>query len=185
MGFRTAFLSLCLLASVQVTAQDGSLQAISAYEVKSLVAATTDGAAVSVPDMSWDVLTTYPSSDWYVNAWVQILAGTPDTAQLLAVSASDGTNPLDCYVVWKSTDVPTFTFGVTDHTVTGTSTFRQEGAWVFILMGSSGHNSFGYVNFRDNFVSQLSVSWSETVYLTLTSSLKAPKNASPFSVSSK
>ena len=179
MGWTIACLCLCLLATVHAT---DKIVLVNSWGQKVLTGAD-DGAATSVPDMSWATNTVFPTSDWYAQAWVQVLAGTPDTARFLQFAASDGTNVVDFYVTWTSTASPKFTFGGTGHTVMGgTPGFRNEGTWFHIVMGSSPGSSFGYITFRKTANYQFSVTWVETIWLSRASTLVAPANASPFTV---
>jgi hypothetical protein len=179
MGFGTAFLSLCLAVSVQAdrwTLSDG---------VKTLSGATADGSAVTINSMDLDYYTPLPTPNWYVRAWVQIKPATADTARLLQFKGFNGAVPVECYVTWKSTAPPTFTFGATDHSVAGYTNSRQENVWFHLLLGSISETSFGYITFRAASNNQYSVTWTESILAKRESTLMAPVNANPFNVSSK
>ena len=165
--------------------QAGYVKIISPWRVKTLSGATADGSAVNIPNMNWEWYRAFPSTIWYVSAWVQILPSTADTARLLQFKGFSEAVPVMCYVTWTSTAPPTFTFGVTDHTVSGYLDFRQENVWFYLQMGSSLGNSFGYITFRAAVDNQFSVLWSETISEDYESSFIAPASAKPFNVSSK
>ena len=180
MGFGRAFLSLCLLVCIQA----GNVMIISPSRVKTLSGATADGSAVNIPNMNWEWYRAFPSTIWYVSAWVQILPSTADTARLLQFKGFSEAVPVMCYVTWTSTAPPTFTFGVTDHTVSGYLDFRQENVWFYLLMGSKSGESFGNITFRSADSNRFSVKWWETITVDYESSLMAPASANPFNVSS-
>ena len=180
MGFGRAFLSLCLLMCTQA----GYVKIISPWRVKTLSGATADGSAVNIPNMNFEKDAAFPSNIWYVSAWVQILPSTADTARLLQFKGFSEAVPVMCYVTWTSSTAPTFTFGVTDHTVSGYSDSRQESVWFYLVMGSKLGQSFGYIIFRSASSNRFSVKWSETITADYESSLMAPASANPFNVSS-
>ena len=180
MGFGRAFLSLCLL----VCTQANKVIPLSPWRVKTLSGATADGSAVYIPDMNWDKYTDFPRTHWYVSAWVQIHPATADTARLLQFKGFSGAVPVMCYVTWTSSSAPTFTFGVTDHTVSGYPDSRKESVWFYLVMGTNSGLSFGYITFRSASSNQFSVQWSETITADYESSLMAPASANPFNVSS-
>ena len=170
-----AWLVLCLLLCLQ----GDWVNIVSPWDPVALT-----GAAAILPNMSsWIYSASLPNTLWYVMLWVQIKAGTPESARLMLVTPSSQGSPVDFYVTWSSIAVPTFTCGATDHIVSGSPGFRQENAWVQILMGSQAGTSFGYITFRANSNNQFSVSWSEALVITPTSALKAPASANPFYVS--
>ena len=176
----TAFLSLCLFASVQAA----TVTPIGPYEMKTLTGATADGSAVSIPAIDFKDSLPFPISDWYVAGWVQIKPATADTARLLQFKGFKGAVPVECYVTWASTAPPTFTFGVTDHAVVGYEDHRHEDVWFHLLMGCLEGTSYGYISFRAASSNQFSVTWSETITIKRTSAFMAPSNANPFNVSS-
>jgi hypothetical protein len=179
MGFGTAFLSLCLFVSVKAQ----TMIIVSPYAVKTLVGATEDGSAAI---LGMDVITqALPSPEWFTTAWVQIAPGTAESARLLQFKGFSGKVPVLCFVTWTSTAPPTFTFGATDHPVSGYTSSRQENTWFHLLMASSSGTSYGVITFRDTVKVQYSVSWSETVLARRESTLLVPANANPFNVSSK
>ena len=180
MGYWTAFLSLYLLEAFS------ALQITGPSDVISLSGATTDGAAVLVPNMKSMTNGNFPISRWSLSTWVHILSGTSDDARFLQLTGYTGNSVVDCYVTWPTNGVPTFTFGATDHMVAGNVVLsnRHESAWFFIYMGSADGTSFGYVNFRSDTNNLYSVSWTELVSATRETSIKAPANANPFNVSS-
>ena len=180
MGLGTAFLSLCWAVSVQV----GRL--IASDQVKTLSGTTADGLAVAISSLTSDWFMALPSSTWFVRAWVQIGPSTADAARLLQFKGfDDAAAPVDCYVTWTSTAPPTFTFGATDHAVAGYTTNRQENVWFHLMLGSISGVSFGYITFRAASSNQFSVTWTETIFAKRESTLMAPVNANPFTVSSK
>ena len=179
MGFRTAFLSLCLFVNVKADTIIGA----SPYAVKTLAGASEDGSAVYI--QSINIATAIlPSPEWYISAWVQIGPGTADSARLLQFKGFSGAVPVECFVTWTSTAPPTFTFGATDHPVSGYTTFRQENTWFYLVMASQRGTSYGVITFRDVAKVQYSVNWVETVLAKRESTLMAPANANPFNVSS-
>jgi len=183
MASQTVSLVLCLLALVHTD----WVNIVSPWDTVALTGATADGAAASLPNMSsWIYTLNMPQSNWYAMAWVQVRALTANTARLLQLTPSSGGNSVEFYVTWTSTAVPTFTCGDSDHLVTGAVVppNRQENVWIHILMGSQSGISFGYVTFRQNLNNQFSVTWTETLEIAATSTLKAPANANPFNVSS-
>ena len=106
--------------------------------------------------------------------------------KLLQLTGYTDGNSIDCFVTWPINGTPTFTFGATDHVVAGTVALssRQENTWVYLLMGSSGGNSYGYAIFRQNSDNLFSVTWTEAVVVTKATSIMVPVNANPFNVSS-
>ena len=180
MGFRAAFLSLCLFASVQALEIIG----VSPFAVKTLVRATEDGSAVAVLGID-DSSTLLPNTKWAVSGWVQIEPGTADSARLLQFKGFSGAVPVECFVTWTSAAPPTFTFGTTEHPVSGYTSSRQENAWFHLVMASQAGTSSGVITLRDVTKVQYSVTWSETVYVKSESTVIAPANANPFNVSSK
>ena len=131
MGFRTAFLSLCLF----VSAQAQMIYGVSPWTAKTLAGASEDGSAAVIPSMN-DPTASLPSNTWFATAWVQIAPDTADSARLLQFKGFSGAVPVECFVTWTSTTPPTFTFGATDHPVSGYATSRQENKWFHLTMAS-------------------------------------------------
>ena len=181
MVFGTAFLSLCLFVSVQVS----SLNLISPYDAKSLSGETADGAAVALPDMTWNSLNVFPCAEWYVEAWVQIKPSTASNARFVQIKGFSGDTPVDCYMTWTPTGPPTFTFGGTDVSVSGYTNSRQENVWFYLLMTFGVGDIRGHLGFRDATTNQFIARLSETIALKRESSFMAPANSNPFYVSSK
>jgi hypothetical protein len=180
MGFGKAFLSLCLLASVQAA----QVIPVSQYEVKTLVGETADGSVVAIPDFDWDGDLEH-TRNWFAAAWIQIHPSTANTARFLQFKGFVDTAEVECYATWASDAPPTFTFGSTDHVVSGYTTHRQENVWFRLIIGSENGDSFGYITFRAATNYQYSVIWTESVGMKRKSTFIAPVNASPFNVSSK
>ena len=180
MSFRTAFLSLCLFVGVRAQ----SIYGVSPFTVKTLTDATEDGSAAAILGV-YDVNAELPNASWGASAWVQIAPGTADSAKLLQFKGFSGAVPVECFVTWTSTASPTFTFGATDHPVAKSTMARVENKWFHLAMASQAGTSSGVVTLRELTKTQYSVSWSETVLLKRESTLMAPANANPFTVSSK
>ena len=181
MVFGTAFLSLCLFVSVQVS----SLNLISPYDAKSLSGETADGAAVALPDMTWNSLNVFPCAEWYVEAWVQIKPSTASNARFVQIKGFSGDTPMDCYMTWTPTGPPTFTFGGTDVAVSGYANSRQENVWFHLMMIFGYDARRGHFGLRDASTTQFVASSLGSIVLKRESSFLAPANSNPFNVSAK
>jgi hypothetical protein len=166
-----------------VALQAQTLSLLSPWDAVPLTAAASEGAAVSLPDMSWagDYL---PQEEWRVSAWVLIKAGTPNSARLMQISTPFGTS---FYVTWASDAPPVFTYNSHSRQVTGAISppYRQENKWISVLFGSNDGTSFGYAVLKKSSDNIFSVSWVETIKLHPADALKCPAHANPFTVSSK
>lgn len=173
-----AILSLYL----PIVLQAQTLSLLSPWDSVFLISARSDGAAVSIQNMTW-AGDYWPQEEWRVSAWVLIKAAI-NTARLLQVSTPFET----CFYVTWTTDTPAiFTYNSHSHQVTGTLTppYRPENKWISVLFGSNSGVSFGYVILRKSSDNIFSVSWTETIKLHAADKLQCPVQANPFTVSPK
>lgn len=168
-------LCLCLLRS----SHPEELVVLSPWDFVSLHGTSTDGAAVSLTDMTWVTLP-LPASDWLVATWAYMGSGTPDSAQLLHLSTARG---IPFYMTWPTTQFPTFTYNTTPYVVNGSNRpVRQLNTWIYLVLGSNRGSSYGATVLRMPVNNVFSISWAETISIDRAFTLKGPVAASPFTV---
>ena len=85
MGFGTAFLGLCLLVSIQAS----SVYPVSPYEVKTL-------PEQQMAQLRLTGITSLPSPDWAVVAWVKVKPNTSSDVRFLQFRGFAGVVPVEC-----------------------------------------------------------------------------------------